>query len=198
MALAKSDEKHAKKSASATLPEPAPAPAAPRMEPATLPDILSSVRLRQMTPFGNMHVQVTVDPKGRSRDGGLCPVGQGRRPGQQRPGGDLPDDQPVAAFGRATQARDPATQGIGSSLQVSTKEGKIMSLGDGLARALIRYQRAKTHYGIQALLLGEFAPEELDKIQRGIAVAPAGASNPPASPAPVADTPRITTSGMTA
>jgi ribonucleoside-diphosphate reductase alpha chain len=195
MALAKSDEKHAKKSASATLPEPAPAPAAPRMEPATLPDILSSVRLRQMTPFGNMHVQVTVDPKEGREMEVFAQLGKG---------GDLANSD-LEAICRMTslwlrsggRLKHVIQQlkGIGSSLQVSTKEGKIMSLGDGLARALIRYQRAKTHYGIQALLLGEFAPEELDKIQRGIAVAPAGASNPPASPAPVADTPRITTSG---
>ncbi len=44
---------------------------------------------------------------------------------------------------------------IGSSLQVSTKEGKIMSLGDGLARGLKRYMRAKSELGLKALLMGE-------------------------------------------
>jgi hypothetical protein len=61
--------------------------------------------------------------------------------------------------------------GIGSSLQVSTKEGKIMSLGDGLGRALTKYWRAKTHFGLKSLLLGEYGVDELDKVQRGVPVA---------------------------
>ena len=52
---------------------------------------------------------------------------------------------------------------IGSSLQVATKEGKIMSLGDGLARALLKYQRAKSRFGLHDLLLGEVDFSELDR-----------------------------------
>ena len=44
---------------------------------------------------------------------------------------------------------------IGSSLQLHTKEGKIMSLGDGLARALHRYMLKKADVGLRALILGE-------------------------------------------
>jgi len=44
---------------------------------------------------------------------------------------------------------------IGSSLQVSTKEGKIMSLGDGLARGLQKYVRAKKDCGLRSLLTGD-------------------------------------------
>ena len=52
---------------------------------------------------------------------------------------------------------------IGSSLQVSTKEGKIMSLGDGLARALKTYQKAKDRFGLENLLLGRIDLAELDR-----------------------------------
>ncbi len=47
-----------------------------------------------------------------------------------------------------------------------------MSLGDGLARSLAKYQRAKTHFGLQRLLLGQFDPEELDRVRRGLATTP--------------------------
>ena len=51
--------------------------------------------------------------------------------------------------------------GIGSSLTVPTKDGRIMSLADGLARALNRYLAAKKEYGLEALLLGRINPDEL-------------------------------------
>jgi hypothetical protein len=38
-----------------------------------------------------------------------------------------------------------------------------MSLGDGLARALEKYQRAKERFGLRALLLGEVDLKELDR-----------------------------------
>jgi hypothetical protein len=52
---------------------------------------------------------------------------------------------------------------IGSSLQVPTRDGKIMSLGDGLARALLKYSRAKERFGLRSLLLGECDLSELDR-----------------------------------
>jgi ribonucleoside-diphosphate reductase alpha chain len=45
-------------------------------------------------------------------------------------------------------------EGIGSSLSVPTRDGRIMSLGDGLAKALQRYLDAKKQHGLHALLLG--------------------------------------------
>src|SRR2546421_8231043 len=33
------------------------------LEPKDLPWILSGLRIRQATPFGNMHVKITVDPR---------------------------------------------------------------------------------------------------------------------------------------
>jgi ribonucleoside-diphosphate reductase alpha chain len=52
--------------------------------------------------------------------------------------------------------------GIGSSLQIPTRDGRIMSLGDGLAQALKRYLRNKEQHGLRALLLGEIDPAQLD------------------------------------
>lgn len=181
MALKKS-EKSAPPAAAAPK-EPAPRESlqakVTEMEPATLPDILSSVRVKQMTPFGNMHVQITVDPKQERELEVFAQLGKG---------GDLANSD-LEAICRLTslwlrsggRLKHVIQQlkGIGSSLQVSTKEGKIMSLGDGLARALARYARAKSYVGLHALLLGDFDPAELDKVQQGLVVetAPAGRAN---------------------
>jgi len=54
--------------------------------------------------------------------------------------------------------------GIGSSLTVPTKDGRIMSLADGLARALRRYLHAKKEHGLRALLLGEVSPSPAAKL----------------------------------
>jgi len=63
---------------------------------------------------------------------------------------------------------------IGSSLSIPSREGRIMSLGDGLAKGLTRYQRAKERFGIQAILLGE---ANLDELDRPVAAAKDGASH---------------------
>ena len=44
--------------------------------------------------------------------------------------------------------------GIGSSLSVPSKDGRIKSLGDGLAQALRKYLAAKEREGLEALLSG--------------------------------------------
>jgi len=133
------------------------------IEPRDIPEIVSGLRLRQVTPFGNMHVKITVDPKTERELEVFAQLGKG---------GDLANSDLEAicrlislwlrAGGRLhhviRQLKD-----IGSSLQVPTREGKIMSLGDGLARALQRYVRAKERFGLRALLLGECDLSELYK-----------------------------------
>ena len=55
--------------------------------------------------------------------------------------------------------------GIGSSLSVPSKDGRIKSLGDGLAQALRKYVAAKDREGLEALLSGRVktldSPERL-------------------------------------
>ena len=142
------------------------------IEPATLPEILSSVRIRQMTPFGNMHIQITVDPSTDRELEVFAQLGKG---------GDVANSDLEAICrmislwlrgGGSLKHVIQQLKGIGSSLQVSTKDGKIMSLGDGLARALTKYTRAKTHFGVKSLLLGAFEQAEMDRVQRGLAAAP--------------------------
>jgi ribonucleoside-diphosphate reductase alpha chain len=125
------------------------------LEPAELPEIQSGVRVRQLTPFGNMHINITVDPATDRELEVFAQLGKG---------GDLANSdleaicRMVSLWLRAGGSLDHVVRqlhSIGSSLQVHTKEGKIMSLGDGLARALRRYMRAKAECGLKALLVGD-------------------------------------------
>jgi len=135
----------------------------PVIEPRDIPEIVSGLRLRQVTPFGNMHVKITVDPKSGRELEVFAQLGKG---------GDIANSD-LEAICRLTslwlrsggQLRHVIQQlkDIGSSMQVPTREGKIMSLGDGLARALQRYVRAKEMFGLRALLLGECDLSLLDR-----------------------------------
>ena len=135
--------------------KPEQAPEGTTITPIDLPEIMPAVRIRQATPFGNMHVKIGVD------------VGSGLERevfAQLGKGGDVANSdleaicRMVSLYLRANGSiKDVIGQlsGIGSSFSVPTKEGRIYSLGDGLARALRKYVSAKQHSGLEALLLGE-------------------------------------------
>jgi len=156
MALKGSENKHQQQSG---VPNVVDAP----VEPKDLPEILSGLRIRQMTPFGNMHVKITVDPKTGKEQEVFAQLGKG---------GDLANSDLEAICrmvslwlrsGGSLKHVISQLRGIGSSLQVATKDGKIMSLGDGLARALKKYQKAKDLFGLENLLLGRMDLSELDR-----------------------------------
>jgi ribonucleoside-diphosphate reductase alpha chain len=133
------------------------------LEPRQLPEIVSGLRIRQMTPFGNIHVKITVDPRSGQELEVFAQLGKG---------GDVAASDLEAicrmislwlrAGGSLTHVIKQL-KGIGSSLQIPTKDGRIMSLGDGLARALMKYQRAKQLFGLEDLLLGRADLSELDE-----------------------------------
>ena len=122
--------------------------------PMKLPEVIPSVRLRQPTPFGNMHLHISVDPEtGREREV-FAQLGKG---------GDLANSDLEAICrlvslhlrldGDITTVIDQL-EGIGSSLSVPSKDGRIKSLGDGLARALGKYVAVKQRDGLDAILSG--------------------------------------------
>jgi ribonucleoside-diphosphate reductase alpha chain len=147
------------------------------LNPIKLPEIMSCLRIRQMTPFGNMHVKVSVDPiSGREREV-FAQLGKG---------GDVANSdleaicRILSLWLRANGSLKMAVKqldGIGSSLSVPTKDGRIMSLADGLATALQRYMDAKDAVGLHTLLLGGAEPDlaKTDFVQRPPQLAAAGA-----------------------
>jgi ribonucleoside-diphosphate reductase alpha chain len=142
------------------------------LKPIRLPEIMPSLRIRQMTPFGNMHVKVSVDPQSEREREVFAQLGKG---------GDVANSdleaicRILSLWLRANGSLDMALrqlQGIGSSLTVPTKDGRIMSLADGLARGLNRYMAAKKEYGLEALLLGRVGADELSDMQAAAAAQP--------------------------
>ncbi len=153
----KNDVQADKEESKLTVPAPRPTP-----EPQPLRDIACAVRIRQITPFGNMHVQITVDPKTERELEVFAQLGKG---------GDLATSDLEAICrmvslwlrsGGRLHHVIRQLKGIGSSLQIPTREGKIRSLGDGLARALEKFARAKSKFGLEKLILGDYDPAELN------------------------------------
>ena len=129
-------------------------PAAGPARPMKLPEVIPSIRLRQATPFGNMHLHISVDPETGVEREVFAQLGKG---------GDLANSD-LEAICRLVSLllrlngdiRTVIDQldGIGSSLSVPSKDGRIKSLGDGLAQALRKYVAAKDREGLEALLSG--------------------------------------------
>jgi len=160
MALKKSTSK--KESAEEADSWDAAAPPAD-LRPIGLPEIMPSLRIRQLTPFGNMHVKVSVDPSQDREREVFAQLGKG---------GDVANSdleaicRILSLWLRANGSLDLALkqlEGIGSSLTVPTKDGRIMSLADGLGHALRRYLQAKAKYGLEAMLLGRVSEGQMDQ-----------------------------------
>ena len=125
------------------------------VEPVALPEIMTCVRVRQLTPFGNMHVKITVDATTEREYEVFAQLGKG---------GDVANSDLEAICrllslllrcGGSLELALKQLDGIGSSLTIPSREGRIMSLGDGLAKAISKYLAAKAKQDLRALLLGE-------------------------------------------
>ncbi|MEI8259436.1 MAG: response regulator SirA, partial [Deltaproteobacteria bacterium] len=134
------------------------------IRPIPLPEIMSAIRLKQITPFGNMHIKIVVDPISQREFEIFAQLGKG---------GDIACSdleamcRLISLYLRVNGSLDDIVaqlDGIGSSLSVPTKDGRIASLADGLAKAIQKYQRAKAVSGLHSLLLGK---SDLSGIARG-------------------------------
>jgi ribonucleoside-diphosphate reductase alpha chain len=140
---------------------PAPAETQTTLAPVRLPEIMPSLRVRQMTPFGNMHVKIAVEARIEREREVFAQLGKG---------GDIANSdleaicRMISLFLRCNGSLDMVVnqlEGIGSSLSIPSRDGRILSLADGLAKALSRYLNAKKKFGLKALLLGEVNPDDL-------------------------------------
>ncbi len=150
--------------------------AAGAVSPSDTPEIISAVRVRQSTPFGHMHLSITVDPVSERELEVFAQLGKG---------GDVAASdleaicRMVSLFlrtGGALELVIDQLKGIGSSLSIPTANGRIMSLGDGMATALKRYLTAKEQVGLRAILLGEFIVDEHAAIKQRNGAKSAGSS----------------------
>ena len=134
------------------------------VKPMQLPEVMSAIRVKQVTPFGNMHIKIVVDPVSQREREIFAQLGKG---------GDIACSdleaicRLISLYLRVNGSLDDIVaqlDGIGSSLTIPTKDGRIASLADGLAKAIQKYQRAKAVAGLQSLLLGD---TDLSSIARG-------------------------------
>ncbi len=131
--------------------------------PLKLPPMMPSIRIRQQTPFGNMHVQVVVDPK---RD--YAPVETfatiGSAGGQEiatLEGLGRLTSMWLKSGGNLEQIIDQI-EGIGSGISTTTSGGRIQSLEMGFSKALTKYEIAKRQNKIVHLLAGNLDYTEFD------------------------------------
>jgi ribonucleoside-diphosphate reductase alpha chain len=169
--------------------EPAAAPlkADGTLNPMKLPEIMPALRLTQLTPFGNMHVKVTVDPKTGHEREVFAQLGKG---------GDVANSdleaicRILSLWLRSNGSLEMAVRqlsGIGSSLTVPTKDGNVMSLADGMATALYRYMKVKREHGLEAMLLGRVGSDRPSANSEATTPGsnPAGRASSPMSDSPV-------------
>ncbi len=148
-----------------------------KLTPIHTPSILSAVRIRQNTPFGHMHVTLSVDPKEERELEVFAQLGKA---------GDVTASDLEAIsrlislylrIGGSLEQIINQLDGIGSHLSIPTKDGRVMSLADGLGKTLLRYNEAKKMYGLKAILMGEVDFDKLPslkEINSGASAAPAG------------------------
>lgn len=129
-------------------------------KPVSVPEIMACLRIRQHTPFGNMHVKICVEPKTGIEREVFAQLGKG---------GDIANSdleaicRMLSLFLRCNGSLEMALdqlEGIGSSLSIPTKDGRVMSLADGLAKAIGKYYKVKKECGLQAVFLGEVDVDE--------------------------------------
>nr|MBI4156591.1 hypothetical protein [Candidatus Woesearchaeota archaeon] len=135
-----------------------------RILPRKLPEIQPALRIRQKTPFGNMHVFIGVDPHSNEEVEVYAQVGKsGQIVGADLEGIGRLASTLLRSFG-GIDTIIGQLEGIGSDAAMPSREGGIKSLPDGLATALKRYKEVRDKYGLKNLLLGEISDDNLNEI----------------------------------
>ncbi len=141
--------------------------------PKRIPDMMPSVKIKQNTPFGHMHVNITVDPKDGSPYEVFAQLGKS--------GDVVHADLEGICRQLSTNLRagvDPTycvdqLEGIGASIgSMPSREGIVTSIPDGVGRALKKYLMAIENYGFEDVMLGEVDYDNLidkmsDNLKKG-------------------------------
>ncbi|MBT4334352.1 adenosylcobalamin-dependent ribonucleoside-diphosphate reductase [archaeon] len=123
--------------------------------PRSIPDFMPSVKIKQRTPFGHMHANITIDPKTGRPYEVFAQLGKS--------GDVVHADLEGICRQLSTSLRagvDPwycvdQLDGIGSSVSSGpSREGEVTSIPDGVGRALKKYLMAVEKHGVEDVLLG--------------------------------------------
>ncbi len=134
-------------------------------KPRKTPPMLPAIRMRQTTPFGHMHIAVTVEPiSGREMEI-FAQLGKA---------GDVVSSDLEAIsrmvslylrIGGSLEDIIEQLEGIGSHMVIPSKDGKVISLADALGKSLHRYHLAKLTYGLSDILTGKINFDELPALK---------------------------------
>jgi len=153
-------------------------------KPIKTPPMIPAVRMRQTTPFGHMHIAVTVEPvTGREMEI-FAQLGKA---------GDVVSSDLEAIsrmvslylrIGGSLEDIIEQLEGIGSHMVIPSKDGKVISLADALGKSLHRYHLAKQTYGLSDILTGKINFDELPALKdfENTEIVTAEAQKPPAKP----------------
>jgi len=135
------------------------------VRPMHLPDIMSAVRIKQATPFGTMHIKIVIDPQtGREREA-FATLGKG---------GDVACSdleamcRLISMYLRVNGSIEDIMDqldGIGSSLSIPTKDGRIASLADAISKAINKYVETRKLHSLEDILLGR---ADMSALQKGL------------------------------
>ncbi|MDR2732304.1 MAG: hypothetical protein LBB36_03700, partial [Fibromonadaceae bacterium] len=157
-------------------------------KPMKTPPMLPAVRMRQTTPFGHMHIAVTVDPITKREMEIFAQLGKA---------GDVASSDLEAIsrmvslslrIGGSLEDVIDQLMGIGSHMAIPSKDGKVMSLADALGKSLHRYNLAKRTYGLTDILIGKINFDELPAL-KDLESQDCFVAEAEEAPKPVAETP---------
>jgi ribonucleoside-diphosphate reductase alpha chain len=129
-----------------------------------IPSMMPSLKIKQRTSEGNLHLEVVVDPSKN-----YLPVEIFAQLGNAG----SKENATMEALGRATslhlRRNLPLAEhikqykGIGSKEGVITRDGEVTSLPMGFARGLRKFELMEEHYGIKNILLGKVDYQKMDE-----------------------------------
>jgi len=134
-------------------------------KPMKTPPMLPAIRMRQTTPFGHMHIAVTVEPVNGREMEIFAQLGKA---------GDVVSSDLEAIsrmvslylrIGGSLEDVIDQLEGIGSHMVIPSKDGKVISLADALGKSLHRYNLAKLTYGLNDILTGKINFDELPALK---------------------------------
>ena len=133
--------------------------------PMKLPNILPTIKIRERTPFGNLHVHISVDPRLAylpvETFGSLGNAGSTEQADIEAIG--KLTSMHLRAKGKSEKVIEQLIK-IGSGVTtLPSRSGATQSIAMGFAKALLKFNIARENYSIEEVLTGKIDFNQLDE-----------------------------------
>lgn len=129
-----------------------------------VPNIITSIKIKQVTPDGNMHVHLSIDPTRNYEPieafGSIANAGKKAAAGLEAIG--RMTSKSLRGGGNSLMAINELKD-IGGERGSVTSSGLVSSIPQGFAYALMKYELARRRHPIEDILLGKVDFDELDE-----------------------------------